>query len=107
MSYMLKQKNNTTKGKQMANRYRFSTKKKIGRITKLDDTVFADNIEQAIFKMLDNIDHSWVDKNRTEIEKIVKSQTSEKPYAVFVCEYDEKNKIESFIEQIDGTRLMS
>ena len=90
----------------MANRYRFSTKKKLGRITKLDDTVFADNIQGAIFKMLDNIDHNWVDKNREEIEKLVKEQTTEKPYTVFVCDYGDK-KIESFIEQIDGTRIMS
>lgn len=90
----------------MANRYRFATKKKLGYISKTDDTVYADNIQGAIFKMLDNIDPNWVDKNKQYIESKISEQITEKSYTLFTCEYNGK-QIESFIEQIDGTRIMN
>lgn len=90
----------------MTNRYRFNIKKPIGKITKLTDTLFAENIKESCFKLADLIDHKICDKEYSYFcNQVDKATSGTSPnYTLLNFEYGEET-VEAFIEKVNDSIL--
>ncbi len=90
----------------MANRYRFNIKKPIGKINKLSDTLFAENIKESCFKLADLIDHKICDKEYSyfcnQVDKATSGTSSN--YALLCFDYGDEF-VEAFIEKVNDSIL--
>lgn len=86
----------------MANRYRYNVKKTYGKLSKMSDTFFADNIQEACVKFVDILDYRVNDNNYSYVTTESKYQTSGKSedYVLFKLDYAGE-QIQAFIEKVN------
>ena len=89
----------------MANIYKFNVKKIVGNLNKTTDTLYAENLNDACFKLADLISVKIVDENYSYfLNKVSETVDDKKKFAVLNFE-DDGETVSAFIEQMNDRIL--
>ena len=89
----------------MANIYKFNVKKEVGNLNKTSDTLYAEDIHDALFKFADLVSVKIVDENYFYYSnKVSETCDKNKKHAFMNFDYN-GNDVEVFIEQMNDRIL--
>lgn len=84
----------------MANRYRYHVKKPHGKLKKLSDTLFANDIKDACYKVLEMVDYKISEETYSYIMSEIEQQTTSEKCGSFKI-YHGDGVVETFVEVVN------